>query len=604
MKQFLAFIFCVLALSISAQDTQIRKGGGGAGGSATNAVATIRKDGTPIVNGATVIDFTNAAGSVVTVTADGTTARVGIPQGGALPSYVLTNADTRTVEFTSRITNSSSSGGGFWSADSIGFISLSSATDYILMSQPQGGILATLDGWILGDANSTKTILSLSTNTSFFPSNLWVQGTNLVRQMTFTGGQPSNSFLYLNAQSNVAAGTFGSGLSFSGGTLTSSGGAADGGDITLITNTAGTVTLPMTTNWLVMKTNVTPVAGASQIILQNGTIGKSFTGVYFGDTVGSTNLGFHSILVNDSNLPQVDEIWVNRNYLDDGNYVQIPKNEKVLIHGLYVLSTNGVNTNLLLWTSTTLSNNNITLAGVTNLRSFGGFTVKGLQYTNASFIQNFQFFNSLPQQKMFSYRATNYGSSDITMTLHTNSVAANMYDVRSKTNVNTITLPASSVTTFDLDWTGNGFDIVNLEGVQYTLAAGYKTELITNGLTITAQSTQRYTNYADATTIIINAGTDVTANITNAVAGNRTIAFATPVIGMSGSLGFVSDASARTLTILSTNCLITWMSTNNTANSTNILTDASKRSIFAWRVGMGTDGVSTNIHCWVKNQTP
>lgn len=146
---------------------------------------------------------------------------------------------------------------------------------------------------------------------------------------------------------------------------------------------------------------------------------------------------------------------------------------------------------------------------------------------------------------------------------------------------------------------------VSVKTKEFTLGAGYKTELVTNlaTMTITSQTTQRYTNYADGN-ITLNASTDLTANYTNAVAGNRSITFSTPVIGTSGSLALVSDGSARTLPILSASSTITWMSTNDTATATNILTTASKRSIFAWRVGMGTDGVTTNISCWVKNQTP
>lgn len=142
----------------------------------------------------------------------------------------------------------------------------------------------------------------------------------------------------------------------------------------------------------------------------------------------------------------------------------------------------------------------------------------------------------------------------------------------------------------------------SIEG--FDLATGYKTRADTNFVsrTITFGSNERLTNYADGN-ITIDCSTDVTANYTNAVAGNRSITLATPVIGTSGSLGLVSDGSARTLPILSP-VAITWLSTNDTATATNILTTASKRSLFAWRVGMGTDGVSTNLHCWVKNQTP
>lgn len=204
-----------------------------------------------------------------------------------------------------------------------------------------------------------------------------------------------------------------------------------------------------------------------------------------------------------------------------------------------------------------------------------------------------------------TYSVSNSSSSDITVTFYTNSVAANPYDRASMTNVNTFTASASAVTEAVLKYYGNGIWVLDsVNGAVRNLKFGPGTIPDTNGangLDIVL-STRRYTNYASES-ITINCATDVTANYTNAVAANNTITLSTPVIGTSGSLGLVSDGSARTLAILAP-VAITWLSTNDTANATNILTTASKRSLFAWRVGMGTDGVSTNIHCWVKNQTP
>jgi len=533
MKQFLAITICVLlTLTMSGQETQIRKGGGGAGGSATNAVATIRKDGTPIVNGATVIDFTNAPGTVVTVTADGTTARVGIPQGG-IPSYVITNAESKDVLlnaglgingpstnsgaarfndeiiqpsgnstqlgsvsildflvapfsiFTGRVTNSSTSGGGFWSADSVGFISLSSPTDYLLMSQPQGGIFGTLDGWVLGEANSTKTIVSLSTNISTVESNLWIKGTNMVRQLKLTGGQAASRPAFIDSNTNIVAAT----------------GTPDG---TKFLRDDGVLAVP------------------------SGSGGG-----------GGTNFPNINLLLGNTNL--VLSAGVRKSFRNDTN------------------GSHGINLNLAVPES--------------------GYEV--------------------------TYSVSNSGSSDITVTFYTNSVAANPYDIASKTNVNTFTASASAVTEARLKYVSAGrWELERVFGPTAILKFGEGTIRDTNGVNglDIVLSTRRYTNYASAS-ITINCATDVTANYTNAVAANNTITLATPVIGTSGSLGLVSDGSARTLAILAP-VAITWLSTNDTANATNILTTASKRSLFAWRVGMGTDGVSTNIHCWVKNQTP
>ena len=180
------------------------------------------------------------------------------------------------------------------------------------------------------------------------------------------------------------------------------------------------------------------------------------------------------------------------------------------------------------------------------------------------------------------------------------------YDVALSSNVNVIPIAGSSVLLIDAYLSVSNNWVADIRGAQYALEfTGPSVSLGTNHTTKTVTATignQRYTNYADAN-ITINAATDVTANFTNAVAGNRSITLATPVVGTSGSLGLVSDSSARTLAILAP-VAITWLSTNDTATATNILTTASKRSLFAWRVGYGTDGVSTNIHCWVKNQTP
>jgi hypothetical protein len=139
-----------------------------------------------------------------------------------------------------------------------------------------------------------------------------------------------------------------------------------------------------------------------------------------------------------------------------------------------------------------------------------------------------------------------------------------------------------------------GFDVSFGNGVEAN------TNFVTRSITL--QYNVRTTNYPTGA-FTINCATDVRAQVTNAVASNYAITLATPVIGTVGSISLVSDASARTLAILCP-IPITWMSTNDTATATNILTTASKRSLFAWRVGMGTDGISTNLSCWVKNQSP
>ena len=133
-------------------------------------------------------------------------------------------------------------------------------------------------------------------------------------------------------------------------------------------------------------------------------------------------------------------------------------------------------------------------------------------------------------------------------------------------------------------------------------------ETTTNYLTrtVTIRSNQRTTNYPSGA-LTINCATDVSAAVTNAVGGDFAITLATPVIGTSGSLSLTSDGSARTLAILCTAATITWMSTNDTVTSTNILTTASKDSLFAWKVRqkhLAGSAPITNLQVWVKNQTP
>ncbi len=240
------------------------------------------------------------------------------------------------------------------------------------------------------------------------------------------------------------------------------------------------------------------------------------------------------------------------------------------------------------------------LAGNTNLALQQGKWTVHYQITNLDCGADFDL--AVPTSgQLASLITSNSAPTNILVTVYTNGQPAAVYDVATKTNITSWPVVAGGVDETLLRWMGTYWQRT-FKATEGRLAAGYKTELGTNGQNITVQTTQRYTNYAEAN-ITVNASTDVTANFTNAVAGNRTISLATPVIGTSGTLGLVSDGSARTLAILAP-VAITWLSTNDTATATNILTTASKRSLFCWRVSMGADGVSTNISCWVKNQTP
>jgi hypothetical protein len=108
----------------------------------------------------------------------------------------------------------------------------------------------------------------------------------------------------------------------------------------------------------------------------------------------------------------------------------------------------------------------------------------------------------------------------------------------------------------------------------------------------------RYTNYAQAS-LTVNAATHVTAAITNAVAGDISITFATPVIGTSFSISGISDGSARTITPLCASVTLKPMSTNWMSSGTNWLTVASKDFLLCGRFSRGVNGV-TNLHYWAQ----
>lgn len=111
---------------------------------------------------------------------------------------------------------------------------------------------------------------------------------------------------------------------------------------------------------------------------------------------------------------------------------------------------------------------------------------------------------------------------------------------------------------------------------------------------------RRITNYAHASSIAVDAGTDVAASVTNFVTGNVSLLITNAVAGMSGRLRVWSDSSARTFSVFSDK-LITMLSTNETANSTQLVTTASKRMFINWACDTGTNG-TTAISLWAKSQ--
>lgn len=413
--------------------------------------------------------------------------------GQASPMYQMFNSlklntngtigkiQSSVVETTGRFTNSSSSGGGFWSTDSAGFVSLTDANNYLLMSQPQGGIFGTLDGWVLGDANSSRTIFEISTNTSTVTSNLWVKGTNFARQIKLVGGQTAARPAFIDANTNIVAAT----------------GTPDG---TKFLRDDGVLAVP------------------------SGSGGG-----------GGTNFPNVNILAGNTNL--VLSAGVRKAFHNQTN------------------GSHGINLNLAVPES--------------------GYVV--------------------------TYSVSNSSASDITVTFYTNSVAANPYDIATKTNVNTFTASASGITKVRLTYTANGLWLLDqVAGPAAVLK--FSDGIIrdtngANGLDITV-STKRLTNYAHATTITINGATDVDMTVTNDLAAGVTYTIATPTIGSSGVVRFRPDGSARTVAFQTWPAAIVPLSTNRFSNVTNIDLAASKWAYWNYDIARGTNG-TTNCFVWV-----
>lgn len=199
------------------------------------------------------------------------------------------------------------------------------------------------------------------------------------------------------------------------------------------------------------------------------------------------------------------------------------------------------------------------------------------------------------------YSVSNSGSSDITVTFYTNSVAANPYDIASKTNVNTFTAAASGITKVRLTYTASGLWLLDQVAGPVAIQK-FGPGIITdtngvNGLDITL-STKRLTNYAHAATITINGATDVDMTVTNDLAAGATYTIATPTIGSSGVVRFRPDGSARTVAFQTWPAAIVPLSTNRFSNVTNIDLAASKWAYWNYDIARGTNG-TTNCFVWV-----
>lgn len=121
--------------------------------------------------------------------------------GGGLPSYAITNNQTTEVT----LGNDLRVGVNVFASGTVLAQDFYSSNNLNTVGDIFSGNDINAVGIVSGNAVNANTVLASS---------------NRIRAAHFTGGQPTNSFLYVGAGTNLAAGTFGSGLAFAGGTLT------------------------------------------------------------------------------------------------------------------------------------------------------------------------------------------------------------------------------------------------------------------------------------------------------------------------------------------------------------------------------------------------
>lgn len=246
------------------------------------------------------------------------------------------------------------------------------------------------------------------------------------------------------------------------------------------------------------------------------------------------------------------------------------------------------------------------LAGGTNLTLSSGVRKSYHNQTNGSHGINLNL--AVPESGYeVRYSVSNSGSSAITVTLYTNSVAANMYSLREKTNVNTITVPAASIVKAEFRFAGMGVWLIeDVSGPELNLVWGdgiYADTNGTSGLRV-VPTTITLTNFANAATNDIDCSRPVQGAFTNDLSGNQLIRLLTPRVGTWGNVYMRDSGSARTLGVaVPTGVGSELLSTNWTSNSTNILTVASKLAVFSWEVTRGTNG-TTNVSWFVTSKTP
>lgn len=166
---------------------------------------------------------------------------------------------------------------------------------------------------------------------------------------------------------------------------------------------------------------------------------------------------------------------------------------------------------------------------------------------------------------------------------------------------------------FDLKWKGTnwygfayqgpttGTSGTNVLNVSPTIFTPTITSPTINGQSITLPLVQRVaTNYAHATSIAVDCSNDIAANITNSTSANVSLLLTNVVPNTSGRLSVTSDGSSRTFNVFA-GISITMISTNETLNSTQLVTTASKRMLINWAATLETP-TKTNLLVWAKSQ--
>lgn len=238
--------------------------------------------------------------------------------------------------------------------------------------------------------------------------------------------------------------------------------------------------------------------------------------------------------------------------------------------------------------------------------------------TNGSFGVNFQGTPLNGETVMLT--VSNSLSTAIGVTNYQGGTKTSFFDYTVASNVTEFIVAGLSQRTVTFEFSTNAIpagtvrqELVANAGKEMQLVFGYPLISDTNSTSDTfTVSGARQTNYATGT-LTIDLATDVFADITNLVASAYTITLSNPKPGMSGTMGYVGDGTARTLTLSCpalaalANGGMVWLSTNDTASATNILTGVSKSGLFCWSVRtrhLSGEAPKTNIFLWHKVQTP